>query len=158
MSYLKQMLDLYYEFCEATGKRTASTRDMAKWAITNRKWQRHEEAALKQCAEDFAMALREHYEDDPSGRRVRMNHAARVKLGSRFVTLWGDMRKATHDFIETAFRQRRNQVIGDCYQLKQDVDSYNEFYNKGEQIALPLDFGPDVAEAEQMAKDRRRAA
>jgi hypothetical protein len=158
MSYKQQMLDLYYEFCATAGRRTASTKEMARWAITNQKWQRHEEAALKQCAEDFAEALREHYEDDPTGRRVRMNHAARVQRGSKFVTLWGDMRKAAHDFIETAFRQRRNQIIGDCYQLKQDVDSYNEFYNKGDQIPLPLDFAPDVAEQEQMIKDRKKAA
>jgi hypothetical protein len=158
MSYKQQMLDLYDEFCEATGKRTATTREMARWAIVNDKWQRHEEAALNQCAQDFAEALREHFEEDPSGRRVRMNHAARVNQKGKLVTLWGDMRKAAHSFIETAFRQRRNQIIGDCYQLKQDVDSYNEFYNKGVAIQLPLDFGPDVAEQEHIAKSKKQAA
>jgi hypothetical protein len=87
-----------------------------------------------------------------------MNHAARVSRSGKLVTLWGDMRKAAHSFIETAFRQRRNQIIGDCYQLKQDVDSFNEFYNKGEQIQLPLDFEPDVAEQEQIAKNKKQAA
>jgi hypothetical protein len=30
-----------------------------------------------------------------------------------------------------------------------DVDSYNENYNKGEQILIPFDFTPDMEELEQ---------
>ncbi len=159
MSYNQQMRDLYNEFCETTGKLTASTREMARWAITTGRWQRHEEAALKQCAEDFAEALREHYETDPKGRRVRMSHAVRIKKGNRFVTLWGDMRKVAHDFVVTALRQRRNGMVGDAFQIKQDTDSYNEFYNKsGEPVQMPLDLTQDVAELEQMAKNKKKAA
>jgi|SRR5215213_2626020 len=127
MSYSQQMRNLYHEFCETTGKLTASTREMARWAITTGKWQRHEEAALNQCAEDFADALREHYETDPKGRRVRMSHAVRIKKGTRFVTLWGDMRKVAHDFVVTALRQRRNGMVGDAFQIKQDTEAITSF-------------------------------
>jgi hypothetical protein len=157
MSYMKQMQELYKEFCDKTGKLTASTREMARWAILNDKWKRHEEAALKQCAQDFADALRENYETDPRGRRVRVNHSARIKRGSKFVSLWGDMRKVEHEFVVTALKQRRGGMVGDAYQLKQDTDSYNEFYNKsGSDIQMPLDLTDDVLELEQMEKERAK--
>lgn len=38
-------------------------------------------------------------------------------------------------------------------------DSYNEFYNKsGEPIQMQLDLTQDVAELEQMAKNKKKAA
>jgi hypothetical protein len=33
--------------------------------------------------------------------------------------------------MEIAFQQRRQQILGDCRQLKTDVDSYNDNYNSG---------------------------
>ncbi len=159
MSYIRQMQILADEFYKTTGRTTASTREMARWAITTGKWQRHEEAALKQCAQDFADALREHYETDAAtGRRYRTKHAAPVKRGGKTVMQWADMARAAREFMESAFRLRRNQVVGDCFQLKQDVDIYNERYNKGAQIALPLDFTPDVEEMEEIAKAKQDAA
>jgi hypothetical protein len=48
--------------------------------------------------------------------------------------------------MEKAFTQRREQVIGDCLQLQNDVDAYNAM-NPGEKpIQLVLDFTDDVAE------------
>lgn len=159
MSYIKQMQDLADEFYKTTGRATASTKEMARWAISTGKWQRHEDAALRQCAQDFADALREHYETDPAtGRRYRTKHVAPVNRGGKSVMLWADMKRAAREFMESAFRLRRNQVVGDCYQLKQDVDIYNEKYNKGEQILLPLDITPDVEELEEMAKMKKDAA
>jgi hypothetical protein len=68
------------------------------------------------------------------------------------------MKFAGREFMEAAFRQRRNQVVGDLYQLKQDVDSFNENHNEGQAIQLPLDFTPDIEELEEMAKMRKDAA
>jgi hypothetical protein len=159
MSYIKQMQRLADEFYEVTGKTTASTKEMAKWAISTGKWQRHEDAALRQCAQDFADALREDYDTNPkTGRRYRTKHVAPVKRGSKSEMLWADMKRAAREFMESAFRLRRNQIVGDCYQLKQDVDTYNDRYNKGEQILLPLDFTPDVEEMEEMTKEKKAAA
>lgn len=56
MSYTKQMQKLADEFYRTIGRKTASPREMARWAISTGKWQRHEAAALQQCAEDFARA------------------------------------------------------------------------------------------------------
>lgn len=159
MSYIKQMQTLAEEFYFTTGRTTAGTKEMARWAISTGKWQRHEEAALKQCAQDFADALRERYETDlATGRRYRTHHVAPVKRGGKTVMQWAHMKRAAREFMESAFRLRRNQVVGDCFQLKQDVDIYNEKYNIGDQILLPLDFRPDVEEQEEMMKARKEAA
>jgi hypothetical protein len=158
MSYVKQMQSLAEEFYKTTGRIAASTKEMARWAISTGKWQRHEEAALQQCAEDFAQALRENYETDPQGRRVRTKHAAKVRRGGKYVTVWADWQLADRDFIETALKQRRNQIVGDCFQMKMDGDSYNENHNKGAEIVLPLDFEPDVDELIEMAKMKQDAA
>lgn len=46
------------------------------------------------------------------------------------------------------FQQRRQQIIGDCRQLKTDVDSYNENYNSSEALQMIFDFTDDLAEVE----------
>jgi hypothetical protein len=60
--------------------------------------------------------------------------------------------------MEVAFQQRRQQVVGDCRQLKADVDSYNQNYNIGEAIQLVLDFTLDVEELEALDSKRNRRA
>jgi hypothetical protein len=146
------------EFYHETGEVAATKIEMARWAISTGRWNRHEEVALKQCAEDFAQAMREEYETDPQGRRVRTKYAAAVHENGRRVTKWGDRKRVSPEFAEVSLKQRRGQIVGDIYQLKLDTDSYNENYNTGEQIVMPLDFTPDIEELEEMAKRRNRAS
>jgi len=42
--------------------------------------------------------------------------------------------------------QRREQIVGDCLQLKIDVDAYNALNNEQPDIQLELDFTFDVEE------------
>jgi hypothetical protein len=53
--------------------------------------------------------------------------------------------------MEIAFRQRRQQIVGDCRQLKTDLDSYNENYNAGESLQMVFDFTNDLAEIEALS-------
>jgi hypothetical protein len=100
-------------------------------------------------ARQMATALREEYSVDEQGRRYRVNHAARITAHGVQLTFWAIMGYAPHEHMERAFAQRREQIIGDCAQLKTDVDVYNDM-NRGErpQIHLVLDFTDDVAERE----------
>ena len=62
--------------------------------------------------------------------------------------------------MERAFGQRREQIIGDCAQLKTDVDVYNDL-NRGKvpEFQLVLDFTDDVAERQvESARLGKRAA
>jgi hypothetical protein len=60
---------------------------------------------------------------------------------------------ASHDHMERAFAQRRDQIIGDNLQLKTDVDVYNDL-NKGKHppIQLILNYTEDVAERQELQK------
>ena len=50
--------------------------------------------------------------------------------------------------MQAALQQRRQQIVGDCRQLKIDTDSYNENWNDAGAIQMSLDFTADVEELE----------
>ena len=64
--------------------------------------------------------------------------------------------------MEKAFAQRRDQIVGDCVQLKTDVDVYNDMNrDKQPEIQLVLDFADDVAERQAVVESgatRRRSS
>jgi hypothetical protein len=62
------------------------------------------------------------------------------------MTFWAIMGFAPREHMERAFTQRRNQVIGDCLQLKVDVDVYSEINSDQPPLPLILDFTDDVKE------------
>ena len=53
--------------------------------------------------------------------------------------------------MDVAFKQRREQVVGGCRQLKTDVDRYNENENDGDPIQMIFDFTLDLEELEAVA-------
>jgi hypothetical protein len=61
------------------------------------------------------------------------------------------MRTAPREHMEVAFQQRRQQIVGDCRQLKWDVDSYNQNHNAGEELQMVFDFTLDLEEIEALA-------
>ena len=76
----------------------------------------------------------------------RTKHVATYARNGKQYALWADIRVASRDHMERSFQQRRHGIVGDCRQLKEDVDSYNQNQNKGEVIQLVLDFTDDMAE------------
>ena len=92
--------------------------------------------------------MREEYITDPQGRRVRAKHVARVKRDNTQLYLWADIRTADLEHMQVAFQQRRQQIVGDCLQLKTDVDSYNDNSKASPPSQLVLDFTHDVEEIE----------
>jgi hypothetical protein len=162
MSYKEKMQKLADEFFAENGGKLASARDMAKWAMKNGKWSPPLALAEERCASDFADAMREQYITAPDGRRIRTKHAARKKIDGRQQTLWGDLfDNPPRDFMETALQQRRQQVYGDCKQLRNDTDYYNEEHIKQEPIQLVLDFEEELAEEKalrEMENSKKKAA
>jgi len=71
--------------------------------------------------------------------------------GDEQTNIWDDIRTAPRSHMQAAFGQRRNQIVGDCRQLKADVDSYNDAHEGDFPIQLSLDFTRDIAELEAMA-------
>src|SRR5437660_6035509 len=54
----------------------------------------------------------------PRSAAARAKHVARLDRDGKQMALWADMRTASRDHMETAFQQRRQQIVGDCHQLK----------------------------------------
>jgi len=148
MTYKEQLQKIVSDYRSAGQPWPATTHDMAAWAIGEGKWHPQHGAMLKKCAEELADAMREEYVTDPQGRRVRAKHVARYGEGQSQIPLWADIRTATRDHMEIAFQQRRQQILGDCRQLKTDVDSYNDNYSSVNPIQMVFDFTYDLAEME----------
>ncbi|MGA7238220.1 MAG: hypothetical protein WBY44_21215 [Bryobacteraceae bacterium] len=149
-TYNEQMQALANRYMLETGRTEATAKEFAAWAINNNLWAPQRGALIKQCADEFSRALREEYTTDPQGRRVRLKHMAVMDRGGEQTPLWADMRTATHEHMEVAFQQRRKGIVGDCKQLKNDVDSFNENFNSGEAIQIVFDFRDDLEEADAL--------
>ena len=162
MSYKEKMQKLSDQFFAENGGKLAPAREMARWAMRNGYWSPTPELAEEKCANDFADAMREQYITAPDGRRIRTKHAARKQINGKQQTLWGDLfDNPPRDFMETALQQRRQQVFGDCKQLRNDTDFYNEQHSKQEPIQLILDFEEELAEEKalrEMQLNQKKAA
>ncbi len=84
-------------------------------------------------------------------RSVRAKHAMRTTRSGQQISLWADMRTANSNHMEIAFQQRRQHIVGECRQLKVDVDSYNDNINAGEPIQMIFDFTLDLEEMVDLA-------
>ena len=146
MSYLKQMQKIVTEYRKDRQSWPADKRTIAAWAVRTGHWQPQPGALIGQCADELARAMREEYFTDAQGRRVRAKHAAKFLKDGKQTTLWGDVRSEDRKFMVVAFSGRRQQILGECHQLKTDVDSYNQNRNSANPIQVVFDFTTDLAE------------
>ena len=141
------------------GHSPMSARQAVEWAVGNGLLELPDVDPVDILAGDMAHALREEYATDENGRRYRVNHAVRVTKGGVQHTFWAILGYAPHSHMEKAFAQRREQIVGDCVQLRTDVDVYNEMnWGKQANIQLVLDFGDDVLERQIAQQTRKKAA
>jgi len=151
-TYGDQMREIANKYRAESGRPwPATARAIAAWAIDRGLWQPSPSAVIDRCAEELDRAMREEYVTDPQGRRVRAKHAARIAEGGEQTTLWDDIRTASREHMSVAFQQRRQQIVGDCWQLKQDVDSFNQNMKPALPIQAVFDFRDDLAEMEAVA-------
>ena len=133
--------------------------EAAAWIIRQKHWQPRIRKQMDILKDELRHALREEYITDPQGRRVRRKHAQKTYRilddGKRKQSVfWHDIETATRPQMQAAAQQRRQGVVMDCKQLKQDVDSYNENYNKSVPIKLLWDFTDDLADLEFGEQDK----
>jgi hypothetical protein len=145
-TYNEQLQRIWRAYEEAGMPTPATARDVATWAIERRLWEPRQADIISQCADDLARALREEYRTDRLGRRYRTKHAVRITKGGVQYSLWADLDTAPRGHMERAFAQRRQQIVGDCLQLRIDVDVYNDNHPEDRPIQLILDFTRDVEE------------
>jgi len=138
-------------FAKATGATRIDMREVASWAIRNGMWQPSRKDAIKQCAHELARAARDEFYVDPQNRHVRKKHALRIQMleddGEKQLSLWVDITTSSREDMQMSFQQRRQYIVGDCRQLRTDLESFNENYNRGAPIQLSFDFTEDLEEA-----------
>ncbi len=147
-TYHRQMHRIIEDYRKAGEPWPAAAKTIAEWAITTGRWELPAAAAINRCAEDLATAMREEYYTDPKGRRVRLLHPARRYVGGQQLTLWDDIRTASRSHMQLSLQQRRQNIVGDCRQLKTDVDSFNDAHPLEAPIQMVFDFTMDLAELE----------
>ncbi|MGV8838800.1 MAG: hypothetical protein ACWA6X_00700 [Bauldia sp.] len=144
----EQLQNAWRRYEEAHDRLPASAREVVEWAVEEKILALPPLDPYDLLADQMSTALREEYGTDEVGRRYRINHAVRVTKAGVQTTFWAIMGFAPREHMQQAFGQRRNQIIGDCFQLKVDVDVYNAM--NADQLPLPLvlDFADDVRERE----------
>ena len=146
----EQRLKIVNQYMSSGESWPASARQIATWAIRQGMWAPQPASLISRCAEELARAMGQEYYTDPQGREVRTKHSARISDKGKQLPLWADIRTAGRSHLEIAFKQRRQHIVGECQQLKTDVDSFNENRDVERPIQLVLDFTDDIAELEAL--------
>ena len=155
----EKLQSVWHRYDNDRKHKPSGTREVAEWAIAEGLLELPDVDPLDVLAGQMAQALRDELRTDAKGRRYRVNHAVRITKSGVQHTFWAMMGFASHDHMEKTFAQRREQIIGDCFRLKVDVDVYNDLSgDKSKQVQMVLDFTEDVAEREQQENPNERAA
>jgi hypothetical protein len=149
----ERLQQVWHKYETERKHKPTSAREAVNWAVSEGLLELPEVDPYDVLAGQMSQALRDEYKTDSEGRRYRVNHAVRVTKSGVQYTFWGVMGFASHEHMEKAFAQRREQIIGDNLQLKTDVDVYNDL-NKGKRppIQMVLDYTEDVAERQELQK------
>jgi hypothetical protein len=155
----ERLQSVWHRYDRERAHKPSGTREAVEWAVTEGLLELPEVDPYEILAGNMAQALNGETAMDRKGRKYRVNHAVRVTKTGVQHTFWAVMGFATHDHMEKSFGQRREQIIGDCYRLKVDVDAYNDLNeDKTKYVQMVLDFTDDVAEREQSEHRNDRAA
>ncbi len=150
MATLNEQLLKIVEDYRAAGEPWPATREqMAEWAVANDRYELTRGMAVSQCAERLSRAMGLEHVKDKKGRSVRKYYAARVRENGQLVMKWDDL-NAERPFMEMAAANRRNQVLGQCLQLKNDIDSYNDRCCPDQPIQMDFNFNIDLEELTQL--------
>lgn len=119
--------------------------EVFRWAIENKLWYPPPDLVERKFIEELSGDLREEYITDENGERVRYYHAVtRGRQGA----LWANLDTAPKDHLYEGFKQRRRQSLGDCRQLKADIDYINRKRFSDSPIQMSFNFDADLAEEE----------
>jgi len=145
---------------EVGAKGVIDPQEVAAWAFRHGLMKPNMKTVIDAIAADIAQVFREEYRRHSDGSRYRAMHAVKERMGNKTMSLWADMDNpnAPREHFVRSFADRRKQIVGDCYQLKTDVDVYNDKNKSHPQVQLIIDFTEDVAELQLGDKQEPEAA
>ena len=153
--FSEQMQAIFDRYTEEVDSSPVSLDNVAAWAIERGLYRPQPRDVVKLCREALAESLRQEKRIDSKGRKYRAKHSVRTNIGGIQLSLWADIDNAPRSFMEKSFSQRRKAIADDCFQVKQDVDHFNDENLTELPIQIVLDFTDDVAEMEAAARHDR---
>ena len=156
--FAEQMQRIFDEYTSELGHEPVSLDVVAEWAVGKGLFQPAPKSVVKLCREALADGLRQEKRLDDEGRWYRAKHPVRKSVGGLQLTLWADIDSAPRVHMEESFAQRRRSIVDDCFQVKQDVDHFNQYRGGERPIQMILDFSEDVAELEALRDDDKKSA
>lgn len=153
--FSEQMQAIFDRYTEEVDSSPVSLDNVAAWAIEQGLYRPQPRDVVKLCREALAESLRQEKRIDAQGRKYRAKHSVRTNIGGVQLSLWADIDNAPRSFMEKSFSQRRKAIADDCFQVKQDVDHFNDDNPTELPIQIVLDFTDDVAEMEAAARHDR---
>ena len=158
MKFAEQMQAIFDEYQLEVASGPVNLDEVADWALRTSRFVPPPRSIRKICRDALAESLRQEKRVDEAGREYRAKHSIRSQSGGQQLSLWADIDSAPRAFMVKSFAQRRKGISSDCFQLKQDVDHYNDV-SETKPIQLIIDVSDDVAEMEaQREFDRKKAA
>jgi hypothetical protein len=153
--FSEQMQAIFDRYTVEVDSSPVSLDNVASWAIERGLYRPAPRDVVKLCREALAESLRQEKRTDSKGRRYRAKHSVRTNVGGLQLSLWADIDNAPRSFMEKSFGQRRKAIADDCFQVKQDVDHFNDENADEAPIQIVLDFTDDVAEMEAAGQQDR---
>jgi hypothetical protein len=147
--FSEQLLRIVEDYRAAGEPWPATKQQIAEWAVAHDKYEVARGVAVSQCAEKIGRAMGLEHVRDRKGRSIRKYYAAAIRENGQLVMKWDDY-NAERPFMEVAAANRRNQVLGQCWQLKNDIDSYNERRCPDQPIQMDFNFNVDLEELSQL--------
>lgn len=154
-NFSEQMQAIFDRYTEEVDSSPVSLDNVAAWAIEQGLYRPAPRDVIKLCREALAESLRQEKRVDGKGRKYRAKHSVRINIGGVQLSLWADIDNAPRSFMEKSFSQRRKSIADDCFQIKQDIDHFNDENADETPIQIVLDFTDDVAEMEAAARHDR---
>jgi hypothetical protein len=143
MTKHEQLIRLKDEYRAAHDNAPASPRDIADWAVKEGMYDLAPHAAERRCAQELADAMRTEFMTVDGGRRVRVMHAWASPQGN----LWDDIRTISRENLEISLAQKRNGIVGEVKQIKQDMDYFDSLHPDDPRLQMSFDFTNDLADA-----------
>lgn len=151
MNYNEQLNAIFDRYAAEVSSEPTSLDDVVEWALDKGLCQPNRRTLIQIFRDDLATSLRQERRIDEHGRSYRAKINVRENVGGMQMSLWSDADLAPRSFVQKSTNQRRRAIAHDCYQLKQDVDHFNDARGGTNPLQLPLDFTDDVAELEAAA-------
>jgi hypothetical protein len=145
-TYAQQMQAIFEQYRREITTEPADLKEVGAWAMTKGLWKPRPADVHARFAKDMAESLREEMRTDKAGRRYRSKIAAKVTKNGLPLFLWADLDDAPRSHVENGGALKRRSIVSDGYQLRIDVDHYNDVHPSEPPIQLVLDITDDVEE------------